>query len=102
VISPPSLAIDGELVFPALPPPERLRVKLARRLARADSSPPRQVVGALMDIEAVRSTLEQASLASLAVSLAIGFLFSFNPVALAAIPKDVHGCIVCSGPAWPH
>jgi cytochrome c-type biogenesis protein len=39
-----------------------------------------------MDIEAVRNTLEQASLASLAIGLAIGFLFSFNPVALAAIP----------------
>ena len=36
-----------------------------------------------MDIEAVRNTLEQASLASLAIGLAIGFLFSFNPVALA-------------------
>jgi hypothetical protein len=30
-----------------------------------------------MDIEAVRSTLEQASLASLGIGLAIGFLFSF-------------------------
>lgn len=39
-----------------------------------------------MDIEIVRSTLEQASPASLAVGLAIGFLFSFNPVALAVIP----------------
>jgi len=38
-----------------------------------------------MDIEAVRNTLEQASLASLAIGLAIGFFFSFNPVALAAI-----------------
>ncbi len=42
-----------------------------------------------MDIEAVRSTLEQASLASLAVGLAIGFLFSFNPVALASIPVSL-------------
>lgn len=39
-----------------------------------------------MDIEAVRNTLEQAGPASLAVGLAIGFLFSFNPVALAVIP----------------
>jgi hypothetical protein len=34
-----------------------------------------------MDIEAVRNTLEQASLASLAIGLAIGFFFSFNPAA---------------------
>ena len=40
-----------------------------------------------MDIEAVRNTLEQASFASLAIGLAIGFLFSFKPVALAAIPE---------------
>lgn len=32
IMSPPSLAIDGELVFPALPTPERLRVELAKRL----------------------------------------------------------------------
>ena len=42
-----------------------------------------------MDIDAVRNTLEQASLASLAVGLAIGFFFSFNPVALAAIPVSL-------------
>ncbi|MGQ0655335.1 MAG: thioredoxin family protein [Betaproteobacteria bacterium] len=32
VMSPPSLAIDGELVFPALPTPERLRAELSKRL----------------------------------------------------------------------
>ncbi len=42
-----------------------------------------------MDIETVRNTLEQASLVSLAIGLAIGFFFSFNPVALAAIPVSV-------------
>jgi len=42
-----------------------------------------------MDIEVVRTTLEQASLTSLAVGLAIGFFFSFNPVALAAIPVSL-------------
>jgi cytochrome c-type biogenesis protein len=42
-----------------------------------------------MDIEAVRNTLEQASLASLAIGVAIGFFFSFNPVALAAIPVSL-------------
>jgi cytochrome c-type biogenesis protein len=42
-----------------------------------------------MDIETVRSTLEQASFASLAVGIAIGFFFSFNPVALAAIPVSL-------------
>lgn len=39
-----------------------------------------------MDLETLRSTLEQASLASLGVGFAAGFAFSFNPVALAAIP----------------
>lgn len=34
VMTPPSLAIDGELVFPTLPTPEKLRVKLAELLAR--------------------------------------------------------------------
>lgn len=33
VLAPPSLAIDGELVFPALPTPAKLRAELARRLA---------------------------------------------------------------------
>lgn len=42
-----------------------------------------------MDIESLRSTLEQASFASLAIGLAIGFLFSFNPVALASIPVSL-------------
>jgi hypothetical protein len=42
-----------------------------------------------MDIEVVRTTLEQASLTSLAIGLAIGFFFSFNPVALAAIPVSL-------------
>lgn len=42
-----------------------------------------------MDIETVRNTLEQTSLASLAIGLAIGFFFSFNPVALAAIPVSL-------------
>ena len=32
VLSPPAIAIDGELVFPALPTPERLRAELIRRL----------------------------------------------------------------------
>ncbi len=42
-----------------------------------------------MDIETLRQTLEQASLASLAAGFSIGFLFSFNPVALAAIPVSL-------------
>ena len=32
VLSPPAMAIDGELVFAALPTPERLRAELAKRL----------------------------------------------------------------------
>lgn len=39
-----------------------------------------------MDIEYLRLALEQASLGALAVGFAAGFLFSFNPVAVAAIP----------------
>ena len=39
-----------------------------------------------MDLDALQTTLEQANLASLGVGFVAGFLFSFNPVALAAIP----------------
>ena len=39
-----------------------------------------------MDLESLRATLEQASFAALGVGFAAGFIFSFNPVALAAIP----------------
>ena len=39
-----------------------------------------------MDLNALQATLEQASLASLGLGFAAGFLFSFNPVALAAFP----------------
>src|SRR5262252_3907346 len=42
-----------------------------------------------MEVEALRNLLEQASVASLAVGLAIGFFFNFNPVALAAIPVSL-------------
>ena len=42
-----------------------------------------------MDIETLRSTLEQASFASLGVGFMAGFIFSFNPVALAAIPVSL-------------
>jgi protein-disulfide isomerase len=33
VMAPPAIAIDGELVFPALPTPEQLRRELLKRLA---------------------------------------------------------------------
>jgi len=42
-----------------------------------------------MDMTALQTTLEQASLASLGVGFAAGFIFSFNPVALAAIPVSL-------------
>ncbi len=42
-----------------------------------------------MDLESLRATLEQASLTSLGVGFAAGFIFSFNPVALAAIPVSL-------------
>lgn len=42
-----------------------------------------------MDIEQLRAVAEQASLASLVIGFTTGFLFSFNPVALAAIPVSL-------------
>lgn len=42
-----------------------------------------------MDLETLRSTLEQANFASLGVGFMAGFIFSFNPVALAAIPVSL-------------
>lgn len=35
ILSPPAIAIDGELVFPALPSPSRLRAELVKRLKQA-------------------------------------------------------------------
>lgn len=35
ILSAPAIAIDGELVFPALPSPNRLRAELIRRLKQA-------------------------------------------------------------------
>jgi len=42
-----------------------------------------------MEIEALQKSLEQANLASIGVGFLAGFLFSFNPVALAAIPVSL-------------
>lgn len=42
-----------------------------------------------MELSALKAVLEQASLASLGVGFTAGFLFSFNPVALAAIPVSL-------------
>lgn len=42
-----------------------------------------------MDLEAIRLAVEQAGFAALLVGLSIGFFFSFNPVALAAIPVSL-------------
>lgn len=39
VMTPPSLAIDGELVFPALPTPEKLRDELLKRLKGKAAAP---------------------------------------------------------------
>lgn len=42
-----------------------------------------------MDIEQLQTVAQQASFASLAIGFTTGFLFSFNPVALAAIPVSL-------------
>src|SRR6266567_1775165 len=42
-----------------------------------------------MDIASVRHTLEQANLASIGVGFLLGFVFTFNPVALASIPVSL-------------
>lgn len=42
-----------------------------------------------MDIDQLRAVAEQATFASLAIGFTTGFLFSFNPVALAAIPVSL-------------
>ena len=42
-----------------------------------------------MDMEQLQAIAEQASLASLLIGFTTGFLFSFNPVALAAIPVSL-------------
>ena len=38
IMAPPSIAINGELVFPALPTPERLRDELRKRLNAAGAT----------------------------------------------------------------
>lgn len=42
-----------------------------------------------MDIEQLQAVAQQATFASLAIGFTTGFLFSFNPVALAAIPVSL-------------
>ena len=42
-----------------------------------------------MDIQELQTIAQQASVASLAVGFTAGFFFSFNPVALAAIPVSL-------------
>lgn len=42
-----------------------------------------------MDMEQLQAVAQQASLASLLIGFTAGFLFSFNPVALAAIPVSL-------------
>ena len=42
-----------------------------------------------MDVEQLQAVAQQASLASLVIGFTTGFLFSFNPVALAAIPVSL-------------
>ncbi len=42
-----------------------------------------------MDAEALRASLEQASVASLGIGFLLGFVFTFNPVALASIPVSL-------------
>ena len=42
-----------------------------------------------MDAESLRVAVEQANLAALGIAFLTGFVFSFNPVALAAIPVSL-------------
>ncbi len=42
-----------------------------------------------MELESLRAALEQANPAALGIGFLAGFLFSFNPVALAAIPVSL-------------
>src|SRR5438309_1810820 len=42
-----------------------------------------------MDLEAFRATLEHAGTGAIGVAFLAGFFFSFNPVALAAIPASL-------------
>lgn len=42
-----------------------------------------------MDIDVLQKSLEQANLASIGIGFMTGFIFSFNPVALAAIPVSL-------------
>jgi len=42
-----------------------------------------------VDLDALKGALEQATFASLVVGFSTGFFFSFNPVALAAIPVSL-------------
>jgi cytochrome c-type biogenesis protein len=42
-----------------------------------------------LDLEQLQAVAQQASLASLLIGFTAGFLFSFNPVALAAIPVSL-------------
>ncbi len=39
IMAPPSIAIDGELVFPALPTPDKLREELLKRLQVGRAKP---------------------------------------------------------------
>lgn len=43
----------------------------------------------MIDIPTLRAVVEQASLAGLGLSFLAGFLFSFNPIAFAAIPVSI-------------
>jgi len=51
-----------------------------------------------MDIESLRATLEQASLTSLGIGFLLGFVFTFNPVALASIPVSLAYVTKAHGP----
>jgi cytochrome c-type biogenesis protein len=43
----------------------------------------------MMDLQALQTSAEQAGMAGLLASFLAGFLFSFNPVAFAAIPVSL-------------
>ena len=77
VLSMPAFALNGELMFSSLPTPLQFRNLLTRSEYK------------IMDAEALRQAVTHVEFSALWVALVTGIVFSFNPVALAAIPVSM-------------